>query len=67
MDQKLEELETRLAFQDQEISVLNNVIIDQQKQIDLLSDKIRMLDDKMKDMKSPQLMPESEEPPPPHY
>lgn len=67
MEQKLEELETRITFQDQELQTLNDVIIRQQRQIDLLVEQIRLLEDKMKDMKTSLVVPESEETPPPHY
>lgn len=67
MEQQLVELETRLAFQDQEIQTLNDVIIRQQQQIDQLAEQIRLLQDKMKDMKPSLVVPESEETPPPHY
>lgn len=48
MEQKLEELETRITFQDQELQTLNDVIIRQQRQIDLLVEQIRLLEDKMR-------------------
>ena len=67
MDEKLEELETRLAFQDQELQTLNDVIINQQSQIDGLEEKIRLLHEKMKDLKTETVIPASEETPPPHY
>jgi len=66
-EQKLEELETRITFQDQELQTLNDVIIRQQHQIEQLAVQISLLEDKMKDMKPSLLMPESEEAPPPHY
>lgn len=67
MEQKLEELETRITFQDQELQTLSDVVIRQQHQVDLLVEKIKSLQDKMKDMNPSHLVPESEETPPPHY
>lgn len=67
MEDKLVELETRLAFQDQEIQTLNEVIIRQQEQIDQLADQMKILKDKVQDMKPSLVIPESEETPPPHY
>jgi len=67
MEDKLADLETRLAFQDQEIQTLNDVIIKQQAQIDQLAAQLRLLEDKMKDMKPELVVPQSEETPPPHY
>ena len=67
MEDRLEALETRLAFQDHEIQTLNDVIISQQARIDDLAEQLRVLQDKMKDMKPSAVGPASEEPPPPHY
>lgn len=67
MEDKLADLETRIAFQDREIQTLNDVIIRQQQQIDELAGQVRFLQDKMKDMKPSLVVPESEETPPPHY
>lgn len=67
MEDKLAELETRIAFQDQELQTLNDVIIRQQTQIDQLAEQIQLLKDKLQDMKPSLVVPESEETPPPHY
>ena len=67
MEDRLEALETRLAFQDHEIQTLNDVIISQQTRIDDLAEQLRVLQDKMKDMKPSVVGPASEETPPPHY
>jgi len=67
MEKKLADIETRIAFQDQELQTLNEVIIDQQKQIDRLHEKISLLEDKIRDLKTSSLTPEVEETPPPHY
>ncbi len=66
-EQKLEGLETRIAFQDQELHALSDVIIDQQKQIDMLVRRIGLLEDKIQDIHPSQLISESDEAPPPHY
>lgn len=67
MEDRLEALETRLVFQDHEIQTLNDVIISQQARIDELAEQLRVLQDKMKDMKPSAVGPASEETPPPHY
>ena len=67
MQDKLEELETRLAFQDQELQTLNDVIIRQQAQIDELVVQMRVLQDKIRDIQPSLVIPQSEETPPPHY
>lgn len=67
MEQKLADLETRIAFQDQEIQTLNEVILRQQQQLDQLAEQIRILQDRIKDMRPDLVIPESQETPPPHY
>ena len=42
-NQRLEELETRIAFQDQTIDELNKVVVVLREQIDLLTAKVRSL------------------------
>lgn len=46
MSAELIELQTQLAFQEHSISELNEVMISQQKQIDLLRLEIKLLKDK---------------------
>ena len=63
----LEQLETRVAFQDQELQDMSDVLIKQQQRIDILEARIKLLEDKLKDIRPSMLVPESEETPPPHY
>ena len=67
MEEKLADLQTRIAFQDQEIQTLNDALIGQQQQIDKLAEQLRVLQDKLKDISSSSVIPQSEEKPPPHY
>lgn len=58
-------LEEKFEYQEQTIDSLNEVIIDQQKQLTLLTDQIQLLKSQMsatQDENSP-----GEDPPPPHY
>jgi len=43
MEERLIELETRVAFQEKTIEELNEVITKQQEQIDLLAEEIKLL------------------------
>jgi SlyX protein len=67
MSDELIELQTQLAFQEQTIAELNDVMISQQKQIDLLRLEIKMLKDKlgMLEDRIETGPPENEKPP--HY
>jgi SlyX protein len=47
MSDELIELQTQLAFQEQTTAELNQVLISQQKQIDLLRLEIKLLKDKL--------------------
>jgi SlyX protein len=68
LDERVTELETRLAFQDDTLHALNDVVAAQQRQIDLLEMKLAAL------VKRQQELSESigggggeDEAPPPHY
>lgn len=67
MESRIEELESRIAFQDHTISELNEVIVHQQKQLDQLSREIHGLKDRFQAIASSNIRHESEETPPPHY
>jgi SlyX protein len=67
MTDRLEELETRLAFQENTIQKLDDVVAAQQKQIDLLQGEIQVLKSQMENMAASMIVSESEETPPPHY
>lgn len=65
----LVDLQTRLAFQDHTITDLNDVIADQQKQIDTINLRLKMLDDKLRSLEESvdtgRSVPQHEKPP--HY
>jgi SlyX protein len=67
MNDQLAELETRIAFQENTIQKLDDVITQQQKQIDLLQGEIQLLKSQMENMAASLVVSESEETPPPHY
>lgn len=67
MEERITELESRVAFQDDTIQKLNEVVVAQQKQIDKLLIEVTSLVEQVKNL-SPQLLAdESQETPPPHY
>lgn len=67
MHERLVELETKVAFQEQTIQELNESIVRQQKDLALLSEQLRQLSERVKAIAPSPLAPESEETPPPHY
>jgi len=67
MEDRLEELETQIAFQNNTLQELNDAIIHQQQQIDQLDASVKLIIDKMRSLATDTVKPESEETPPPHY
>jgi len=62
---RLEALETRIAFQDQTIEELNTTITAQWRQIDLLTRKLDQMEQQVRS--GVHIADPSTEPPPPHY
>lgn len=67
LQQRLELLESRQAFQEVTIDDLNQVIIQHQREIAKLQEQIRILSGKLKAAQPSMIAPQSEEVPPPHY
>lgn len=66
-EDRLAELEMQMAFQENTIQELNQVVIRQQDEIDLLKRELQLLKDRIKEIKISAVVPQSEEAPPPHY
>lgn len=67
MDDRLIEVETRLAFQDDALQALNAVVVRQQQEIALLRRELEALRAQLKVMAPGLVASRSEETPPPHY
>ncbi len=67
MENRLIELETRLAFQDQTLQELNSVIVRQQQEITVLTHEIENLKAQFKALAPELVASRSDETPPPHY
>jgi len=65
-DARLTELETKLAFAEDLLETLNQIVVRQQDQIDSLQQQLRLLNDRMKDSRPDETRTPRDEIPP-HY
>ena len=66
LEQRITDLEARLAFQDDTIQTLSDVLFAQQRTVDLLQAQLGVLARRQEDMQS-RMGGEEDEAPPPHY
>lgn len=66
-ENRIEQLEMKVAFHEDNIETLNNEIFDQQRKLKLLSEQVSLLVMKLKEAEPNQLASEEQEMPPPHY
>lgn len=64
---RLTNLEVKLAFQDDLLESLNRIVAEQQQQIDLLQQELRVVYEQVRQMQPSLIATLAEEPPPPHY
>lgn len=67
MQNRLDELETRLAFQDETLQTLNAEVARQQREITLLTQEIAALKAHLRALAADLPASRGQEPPPPHY
>lgn len=67
LQSRLDELEMKLAFQEQTTDELNDALIKQQFMIDRMEVQLKFMVGKVKGMQTSNMASESEETPPPHY
>ena len=66
LEQRVIELESRLAFQDDTIAALNDVLVEQRRELDRLRLQVQALASRQAEMAG-QLGISEDEAPPPHY
>jgi SlyX protein len=67
IDEKINELEIKLAFQDDLLNSLNDIVTRQDKEILDLWSANRLLKQNMNEIKNDNIESNNEEAPPPHY
>jgi SlyX protein len=67
MENRIIDLESKLAFQDETINELNDVIADHQQQLNKLCEEIRLLNLRIVSVAEGSVVADEKEPPPPHY
>jgi SlyX protein len=65
--ERIDHLESRLAFQDHTIEQLNQELTQQQRQLEKLRLQLDLLVNRMREMQVSQIASQAEETPPPHY
>ncbi len=67
MNERLTELEVRVAFQEKTIQDLNEVVTRQQREIDQLTRELEAVKSRLAAQAPSMVIPQEEEKPPPHY
>lgn len=66
MEQRIEQLETRVAFQDETLNRLSDIVADQRRALDQLQQEMAELKDRFREIRLAGVSPQEPETPP-HY
>ncbi|OOF36804.1 SlyX family protein [Rodentibacter heidelbergensis] len=67
LENRITELETKVAFQEQLLEELNQALVQQQFDMDRMQLQLRYMANKLKDFQPSNIASQAEETPPPHY
>jgi SlyX protein len=67
LEERINDMECKLAFQEQTIDELNDALSKQQMLIAVMQDQMKFVVGKVKNIDGPNMADPSEETPPPHY
>ncbi|WP_455222441.1 SlyX family protein [Kaarinaea lacus] len=67
IEERITEIESRVAFQDDTIQQLNDVIVRQQHDIEQLTEELQLLKQQIQSLAPSLVVDQAQETPPPHY
>lgn len=67
LENRITELEMKVAFQEQLLEELNQALVQQQFDMDRIQLQLRYMANKLKDFQPSNIASQAEETPPPHY
>ncbi|OOF41521.1 MULTISPECIES: SlyX family protein [Rodentibacter] len=67
LENRITELEMKVAFQEQLLEELNQALVQQQFDMDRMQLQLRYMANKLKDFQPSNIASQAEETPPPHY
>jgi SlyX protein len=67
MEQRLIDLESRLAFQEHTLQQLNDVVVELRAQLDLVTRRLQIAEERLRAIEPAMVAAPQDETPPPHY